>query len=571
MNTDLNLLFGMLALQPDLITAEQFTEVCTAWVARKDRPLAALLIERGWISATDQADVDRLVKRKLERHGEDAQATLAAVLSANWRSSLAALDDPEIVTTVANLQHNGTPESSSIPPTRLTRERYTLTRVHATGGIGRIWLAHDDHLGRNVALKELRSEQAENPANWVRFLREARVTGQLEHPGIVPVYELGKRPENQQPFYTMRFVEGRTLSAAAAAFHQQRTMATTDPFELHRLLNAFVAICNAIAYSHARGVVHRDLKGDNILLGEFGEVLVLDWGLAKVLDRAEDGASRSPVQVNEDPALQATIQGQVMGTPAYMAPEQAAGHVDQIGPHTDVYGLGAILYEILTGRPPFRGGDTRQVLMKVQTEEPARPRQLWPGVPAALEAVCLRALAKKPDGRYPSAREMAQEVQRWLADEPVRVYPEPWTTKLGRWVRRHREWAAGGAALLITAVAALAVGLMAVDRQKERAERALAAEAQAKQRTRQALDEMSSQVIANWLARQPGKLEPAQVEFLQKALTYYRNSPRNRETAKTCAGVWPRLMDGWARSHASWGSMGWPRKPPAMPWFTISI
>jgi serine/threonine-protein kinase len=522
MDTDLNLLFGVLALQADLISAGQFVEACTAWAARKDKPLAELLIERGWITATDQADVERLLKRKLKHHSQDARASLVAVLSADWRSSLGAVDDPEIVNTVANLKPNGAPESLIIPLIPLTRERYTLTRMHATGGIGRIWLARDDHLGRNVALKELRAEQAEDPANGARFLREARVTGQLEHPGIVPVYELAKRSENQQPFYTMRFVEGRTLSAAAASYHQQRSAGKADPFELRSLLNAFVAVCNAIAYSHARGVVHRDLKGNNVLLGEFGEVLVLDWGLAKVLGQAEEGVQKSPVQVDQDVALQATLQGQVMGTPAYMAPEQAAGQVDWIGPRTDVYGLGAILYEILTGQPPFTGADSSEVLLKVQTTEPARPRQLWPGVPAALEAVCLHALAKKPEARYPSAREVGQEVQRWLADEPVMAYPERWTTRLGRWVRRHRGLTAGAAGLLITAVAALAIGLVAVDNQKQRAKRALAAEAQAKRRTRQALDEMSSQVIANWLARQPGKLEPAQAEFLQKALAYYR-------------------------------------------------
>src|SRR5262249_52658322 len=180
----------------------------------------------------------------------------------------------------------------------------------------------------------------------------ARVTGQLEHPGIVPVYELAKRPENQQPFYTMRFVQGRTLSAAAASFHEQRSAGRAGLLELRALLNAFVTVCNALAYAHARGVVHRDLKGENILLGEFGEVIVLDWGLAKVLGQAEEG---TPVQVNEDPALQATLEGQVMGTPAYMAPEQAAGQVERIDTRTDVYGLGAIFYELLTGQPPFSG------------------------------------------------------------------------------------------------------------------------------------------------------------------------------------------------------------------------
>ncbi len=536
METDRNLLFGVLALQADLIDARQFVAACTAWSTRKDVPLAELLIERGWITATDQADVERLLERKLKKHSQDVRASLAAVLSADLRGSLAALDDPEIGETVVKLGRNGPHESVLIPPIALTRERYTLTRVHATGGIGRVWLARDEHIGREVALKELRAEQAEHPANWARFLNEARVTGQLEHPGIVPVYELSRRPENQQPFYTMRFVQGRTLSAAAASYHERRKAGQASPLDLRTLLNAFVAVCNAIAYSHARGVVHRDLKGDNVLLGAFGEVIVLDWGLAKVLGQAEDGAQRPPVQVNQDAALQPTLQGQVMGTPAYMAPEQAAGQVERINQRTDVYGLGAILYEVLTGRPPFSGANSHEVLQKVQAENPVRPRRMWGGLPPALEAICLRALAKKPEDRYPRAQELAQEVQRWLADEPVRAHREPWTGRLRRWVRRHRGLAAGVAGLLVTAVLALAIGLVAVDQQKQRAERALAAEARAKQRTRQALDVMSSQVIENWLSRQPGKLEPAQEDFLKLALASYREFARDSGDSEQVRG-----------------------------------
>src|SRR5262249_39468757 len=253
------------------------------------------------------ADVERLLQRKLKKHQDDVRASLAAVLSADLCDALAHMEDPELVKTVVNLHGDGNHESLLIPPIPLTRERYRLTRVHATGGIGRVWLARDDHLGREVALKELRAERALDPTNWARFLKEARVTGQLEHPGIVPVYELAKRPENQQPFYTMRFVQGRTLSAADASFHEQRSAGGAGLLELRALLNAFVTVCNALAYAHARGVVHRDLKGENILLGEFGEVIVLDWGLAKVLGQAEEG---TPVQVNEDPALQATLEGQ---------------------------------------------------------------------------------------------------------------------------------------------------------------------------------------------------------------------------------------------------------------------
>jgi len=175
------------------------------------------------------------------------------------------------------------------------RRRYTLTRLHATGGIGRIWLAYDRDLGREVALKELRPERSDDRGFAERFLHEAQVTGQLEHPGIVPVYELTRRPGDRQPFYTMRFIRGRPLTAAVRAYHDERPAGRAEPLDRVALLSAFVATCNAVAYAHSRGVIHRDLKGQNVVLGDFGEVVVLDWGFAKVLDRADDSPAAAPV------------------------------------------------------------------------------------------------------------------------------------------------------------------------------------------------------------------------------------------------------------------------------------
>src|SRR5262249_30341551 len=166
------------------------------------------------------------------------------------------------------------------------RPRYTPTKLHATGGMGQVWLARDAALDRDVAFKELRPELVENPQMWRRFLSEARVTGQLEHPGIVPVYELGRQPDRGPPLYTMRFVKGRTFSEAVKAYHAKRKEGKADPLERRALLDAFVAVCQAVAYAHARGVVHRDLKGQNVVLGDFGEVIVLDWGMARVLAEA---------------------------------------------------------------------------------------------------------------------------------------------------------------------------------------------------------------------------------------------------------------------------------------------
>jgi eukaryotic-like serine/threonine-protein kinase len=429
MSTDRNLLFGVLALQADLIDAGAFVEACTIWTTRKHTSMADLLVERGWLLPADRSHLDYLLERKLARHGGDARASLATV-GDDIKRSLAALGDAEIQQSLAGLPATLDPcAHPTVDYVPFRGERYQLTRLHATGGIGRVWLARDGDLGRDVAFKELRPERADNAGLWKRFLQEARITGQLEHPGIVPVYELGTRPDNQ-PFYTMRFVKGRTLSEAARAYHQKRAAGQADSLDLPALLSAFVTVCNTIAYAHARGVIHRDLKGQNVLLGDFGEVVVLDWGLAKLLpsspvphspDAGESDGGKGKEETPVVPVLLdaggedsgQTAHGQALGTPAYMAPEQAAGRLELIDRRTDVYGLGAILYEILTGQPPFSGPNTQEVLRKVQEEEPVPPSRLVAEVPPALEAICLRALAKQPSDRPAAAADLAHEVQGW--------------------------------------------------------------------------------------------------------------------------------------------------------------
>ena len=457
MDSDRNLLFGVLALQADLLDPVRFAEACTAWSARKDTALAELLVEREWLTPDERADVEKLLARKLQKHKGDVRAGLAEVTTEGIRRSLSGLADAAIQESLVGLT---TPPGPAEPGATTVyqpeaRNRYTLSRLHASGGIGRVWLARDASLGRDVALKELRPEQANKPAVVGRFLREAQLTGQLEHPGIVPIYELGQRPEDQQPFYTMRFLRGRTLAEAAAAYHQGRTRGAAGPLELRELLTAFTGVCNAVAYAHSRGVLHRDLKPHNVVLGGFGEVLVVDWGLARVMGEPEDDAP--PVELPANGTDSGTIQGQVLGTPAYMAPEQAEGRLDQLGPASDVHGLGAILFEILTGRPPFKGKDPTAVLRQVIHEPPPRPGSLEKGVPRALEAICEKALAKKPSDRYGSASELANEVQRWLADEPVRAYREPLTVRAGRWMKRHRTFVTSALAAGLVALVGLAV------------------------------------------------------------------------------------------------------------------
>jgi serine/threonine-protein kinase len=524
-DADRNLLFGVLALQVDAISRAQFVDACSLWASQKDQSLADVLTERGWLAPEDRAEVDRLVERKLKRHGGDARAGLAEVTGDAVRRSLAGLDDPEIQRSLQPAtEHEATGHVllSTLAYQPETRERYTLTRLHARGGIGQVWLARDVDLGREVALKELRPERAGNPTVWARFLEEARITGQLEHPGIVPVYELRKRADDQAPFYTMRFVRGRTFSEATHAYHSRLAEGKVGPLELPELLTAFVGVCHAVAYAHSRGVIHRDLKGQNVVLGDYGEVMVLDWGLAKVIGRPE-GAPAAPsiLPGDEDSAgHDPTLQGQALGTPAYMAPEQASGRLDQIDQRTDVYGLGAILYEILAGRPPFPGEATHEILKRVCEDAPARPRSVCSAAPPPLEAVCLKALAKQPGDRYAAAQDLAREVQRFLADEPVVAYHEPLAKRAGRWARRHRPLVAGAAALLVTAVVALSISTVLINRERSRAEQSF-------HQARQAVDDYFTTVSESKLFDVPG-MQPLRKELLDRALKYYQSFIQQR-------------------------------------------
>src|SRR6516225_6674399 len=313
MDTDRNLLFGVLALQAGLIDPGQFVEACTLWATRKSVPLAGLLRERGWLLATDQDHLDYLLERRITQHGGNVHASLA-VIPDDIKRSLAALQDDDIQRSLGGEPLAAEAQLATMDHVVAPSERYRRIRLHATGGIGRVWLAHDNNLSRDVALKELRPEQAGHATLGARFLQEARISGQLEHPGIIPVYELVPAQEGQRPFYTMRFVKGRTMSETARAYHEQRLAGKTDALGLPALLNAFVTVCNTVAYAHARGVIHRDLKGQNVILGDFGEVVVLDWGLAKLVGCPGGEPEAPPVllESGDEVGSDHTVQGQTV-------------------------------------------------------------------------------------------------------------------------------------------------------------------------------------------------------------------------------------------------------------------
>jgi tetratricopeptide (TPR) repeat protein/tRNA A-37 threonylcarbamoyl transferase component Bud32 len=358
----------------------------------------------------------------------------------------------------------GPEESSALPAAGPTtagglpeRYRRTAAAIYARGGMGDIWLDRDERLGRVVAMKELQPRWLAQEQMRRRFLAEAKVTARLEHPGIVPVYDLVE-PDGEPPRYAMRLVRGRTLAEAVRQHHGGAKQA--DPLELRELLGAFVQVCQTLAYAHSRGVIHRDLKPANIILGPYGEVLVLDWGIAKVLGDAEPDAAESVIP---QPAGVEATQGAV-GTYAYMPPEQAEGRTALVDRRSDVFGLGAVLYEVLTGRAPYAG---QALAEQARTCQPAAPWSVKRGVPAALDAVCLKALAREQAGRYQSAQELGDEVKRWLSGEPPRAWREPLAARAGRWVRRNRVLAAAVAAALLVALVLGSGGAVWVQQHKK--------------------------------------------------------------------------------------------------------
>jgi len=571
-HADRNLLYGLLALQMDFLRRDEFIEALQLWALDKDKPLERIVQERGWLSPEDHAVLEPLLRRHLQRHGGSVERSLAAVsVPAEVHLDLRSLSDEKIEASLGCLKTPAAtplPETLDVPPSESPAatvthpgtslgdppQRYQLVRPHARGGLGEVHVALDTELNREVALKRILESRVEGDSDRRRFVFEAEVTGGLEHPGIVPIYSLGHDPRTGRPFYAMRFIRGDSLKDAIAAYHSdeaKRAEPSERSLQLRRLLSQLIDGCNAIAYAHDRGVLHRDIKPANIMVGKYGETLVVDWGLAKVVGRIDEPAGARDEATLRPPSgsgLQETLPGSALGTPQYMPPEQAEGRHDVIGLASDVYSLGATLYTILVGRPPFVAQAVPEILAAVRRGDFEAPRTVDPRIPRGLEAICLKAMALRPGDRYPTATALAEDLEHWLADEPIAARPDPRLVRLGRWVRRHKTLVAGIAGLLLATTIGLAVGTVLLgqaNRQIRAQKRQVTVNFELAERrrieaqenyvraernyelAREAVDQFYTRVSENMLLNQP-HMEPLRRELLESARAYYERFTNRR-------------------------------------------
>ncbi|MBL7648731.1 MAG: protein kinase [Candidatus Hydrogenedentes bacterium] len=508
MANGINFLFGRVAVDLQLVAGDVVDPILQHHRDTSEEEFARALVRADLLSELDSARIRAVVARLLESHDGDAASALAELEGRGGG------EDTELhqMDTLAGPPAAWRTLSESVDlDSEDAAARYVDPVEHDRGGMGRILIVRDERMNRTIAMKELAPALGTGDAtvpggrdrqisafDVQRFLREARITGSLEHPSIVPVYELGRRADGAH-YYTMKLVRGQSL------YHAIRECRHLG--ERLKLLPHVINLCQAIAYAHDKGIIHRDIKPSNVMVGAFGETVVIDWGLARVLNQedpfAADLATFTEAQLAarpEDPRL--TAAGVPVGTPHYMAPEQAEGRMNDVGPPSDVYSLGVVLYEVITGKTPFTGTTSRVVLQKVRTDTPPSVHTHEPDIPRALAAICSKAMARDPARRYASAGELADELTRFTTGALVQGYEYTTGELIRHYYRRNRALCntamTAAAVTLVVAIAAYINILEANHRERLQRVAAESARAEAEQSAYRA----SIQLAANYIESQ---------------------------------------------------------------------
>lgn len=414
---------GTFACQADLIDLSQLGDAIARLAKSPGDSLLDVLIQLGHLKEQDIP----LLKVLWAQHDSEASRSTArtrldtGVMESRGRSS--------------------TPNRSA---SSVSDHRFEIMEPIARGGLGQVSLGLDSQLNRKVAIKSMLPKNRNDAISQQRFLREAEITGELEHPAIVPIYGVGIQ-EDGSPYYAMRLVHGRTLREVVEEFH--RSASDRERFSgmgFRRILSKLLDAAHAIEFAHAKNVIHRDIKPSNIIIGESGEAFLVDWGMAKRLalkaDSSSDtlSANQEDATLSESDSFELTHDQQILGTPAYMSPEQAGNQSDSVGPLSDIFSLGATLYFVLTSKSPYSDKTPQTNLTNAVAGRFDLPRHLQSRIPAALEAICLKAMSNNKEHRYQSVSAFIEDCERWLADEPISAWKETRTQEFWRFVRRNR-------------------------------------------------------------------------------------------------------------------------------------
>lgn len=470
-SADRNFLFALIAYQNGYITMEQFFLAAQAWNKNPHADIADILVEQKFVEEVERFNIDGIVEDRLRRLGslenslsfmiENGSLPEGEPLPEAWQKKLEEVTKVNLESITAQSKKPGS--SPSI-------HRYVFRRAIGEGGQGIVWEVDDTELGRRIALKKVHPKHANSPLHNGMLIEESRNTGRLDHAGIVPIYDLGQDDQGN-PFFTMQLVRGEKLADRVRAIRYESIGRDEFLAQVRPLLRHLIAACNTLQYAYDKfKVIHRDLKPENIMVNRYGETVVMDWGMGKAVEDAsqlDDASSMLFVPVSgSGSGTERTQVGSVKGTLGYLSPEQAQAMNNNLDNRTDIYGLGATLYRILTGTVPHSGHNLQETLSRAKLNQFITPRQRNSKIPKELEAICLKAMATSPEDRYQKATDMGQDLENWITGDPISVLPDTALKKAERWLRRHARGVIASMLLLTLTSAALLWSVVWVLQQK---------------------------------------------------------------------------------------------------------